>query len=157
MADAKRRGYGEDGVYFDHRETAGTAPTTGPVLGRWRDVVSLGFDTEGTRPRKKVTGSRGVVPGAVHQLGRFLLAALASLVSGYLSSKPSGSGWPHPRHGSPFSISTAKTTGTSIRHRVTRLVYQLISALAPRSLGCPGTTRQRPAFHPAISAGSLMK
>jgi hypothetical protein len=30
--EAKRRGYGEDGIYFDHGVTAGTARTTGRAL-----------------------------------------------------------------------------------------------------------------------------
>jgi hypothetical protein len=43
MAEAKRRGYGEDGIYFDHRDSAHhkTCP------GRWRGVVSLGYGADG--------------------------------------------------------------------------------------------------------------
>jgi hypothetical protein len=33
MAGAARRGYGEDGIYFDHRATAGTAPFIRPAPG----------------------------------------------------------------------------------------------------------------------------
>ena len=36
--------------------TAGTALITRPVPGRWRGVVSLGFDADGKRIRKKVSG-----------------------------------------------------------------------------------------------------
>jgi hypothetical protein len=32
MAGALRRGYGEDGIYFDHGATAGTVPFIRPAL-----------------------------------------------------------------------------------------------------------------------------
>ena len=48
MAEAKRRGYGEDGIYFDHRDSV----LHKTCSGRWRGVVSLGFDTDGKRIRK---------------------------------------------------------------------------------------------------------
>jgi integrase len=51
-----RRGYGEDGIYFDH--TAGCRDVTHHrgCAGRWRGVVSLGFTADGKRLRKKVSG-----------------------------------------------------------------------------------------------------
>ena len=57
MAD-KRRGHGEDSIYFDHRP--GTA-CVDPRLhkqcsGRWRGVVSLGYGGDGRRIRRKVSG-----------------------------------------------------------------------------------------------------
>jgi hypothetical protein len=56
MADAKRRGYGEDGIYFDHRADCRDSAHHRTCDGRWRGVVSLGFDAEGKRVRKKVSG-----------------------------------------------------------------------------------------------------
>src|SRR5215469_1247292 len=52
MAAAKRRSYGEDGIYFDHRDSAYHKICT----GRWRGVVSLGYAADGKRIRKKVSG-----------------------------------------------------------------------------------------------------
>ena len=56
MAEAKRRGYGEDGIYFDHRGDCRDSAHHKTCAGRWRGVVSLGFDADGKRIRRKVTG-----------------------------------------------------------------------------------------------------
>ena len=56
VADAKRRGYGEDGIYFDHRGDCRDSAHHRTCTGRWRGVVSLGFNTDGKRIRKKVSG-----------------------------------------------------------------------------------------------------
>lgn len=56
MADARRRGYGEDGIYFDHREDCRDSAHHKICAGRWRGVVSLGFSADGKRVRKKVSG-----------------------------------------------------------------------------------------------------
>jgi hypothetical protein len=56
MADAKRRGYGEDGIYFDHRGDCRDSAHHRTCDGRWRGVVSLGFSADGKRIRKKVSG-----------------------------------------------------------------------------------------------------
>lgn len=56
MADAKRRGYGEDGIYFDHRADCRDSAHHKTCAGRWRGVVSLGFSADGKRIRKKVSG-----------------------------------------------------------------------------------------------------
>jgi integrase len=57
MADARRRGYGEDGIYFDHRADCRDSAHHKTCAGRWRGVVSLGFNADGKRIRKKVSGS----------------------------------------------------------------------------------------------------
>ena len=56
MAEAKRRGYGEDGIYFDHRGDCRDGDHHKTCAGRWRGVVSLGFDVDGKRIRSKVSG-----------------------------------------------------------------------------------------------------
>ena len=56
MAGASRRGYGEDGIYFDHRADCRDSAHHKTCVGRWRGVVSLGFDADGKRIRKKVSG-----------------------------------------------------------------------------------------------------
>ena len=56
MAEAKRRGYGEDGIYFDHRADCRDSAHHRTCSGRWRGVVSLGFDADGKRIRRKVSG-----------------------------------------------------------------------------------------------------
>ncbi len=56
MAGAARRGYGEDGIYFDHRADCRDSAHHKTCAGRWRGVVSLGFDADGKRIRRKVSG-----------------------------------------------------------------------------------------------------
>jgi hypothetical protein len=56
MAGASRRGYGADGIYFDHRGDCRDSAHHRTCAGRWRGVVSLGFDADGKRVRKKVSG-----------------------------------------------------------------------------------------------------
>jgi integrase len=56
MAEAKRRGYGEDGIYFDHKGDCRDSAQHNTCAGRWRGVVSLGFDADGKRVRRKVSG-----------------------------------------------------------------------------------------------------
>jgi integrase len=56
MAEEKRRGYGEDGIYFDHRGDCRDGDHHKTCAGRWRGVVSLGFDVDGKRIRSKVSG-----------------------------------------------------------------------------------------------------
>jgi integrase len=56
MARASRRGYGEDGIYFDHRDDCRDGVHHRTCAGRWRGVVSLGFDANGKRIRRKVSG-----------------------------------------------------------------------------------------------------
>ena len=56
MAGARRRGYGEDGIYFDHRGDCRDSAHHRTCAGRWRGVVSLGYDADGNRIRRKVSG-----------------------------------------------------------------------------------------------------
>jgi integrase len=56
MAEAKRRGYGEDGIYFDHRGDCRDSAHHKTCSGRWRGVISLGYAADGKRIRKKVSG-----------------------------------------------------------------------------------------------------
>src|SRR6266480_1803970 len=56
MAGASRRGYGEDGIYFDHRGDCRDSALHKTCTGRWRGVVSLGFDADGKRLRRNVSG-----------------------------------------------------------------------------------------------------
>ena len=56
MAGVSRRGYGEDGIYFDHRADCRDSALHKTCAGRWRGVVSLGFDADGKPIRKKVSG-----------------------------------------------------------------------------------------------------
>jgi integrase len=51
-----RRGYGEDGIYFDHAADCRDSAHHRTCAGRWRGVVSLGFSADGKRLRKKVSG-----------------------------------------------------------------------------------------------------
>jgi hypothetical protein len=55
VAGSSRRGYGEDGIYLIAGRTAGTAPITRPALGA--GAGWSGFDADGKRIRKKVSGT----------------------------------------------------------------------------------------------------
>ncbi len=56
MADRKRRGYGEDSIYFDHSSDCRDSQHHRGCPGRWRGSVSLGFGPDGRRIRRKVSG-----------------------------------------------------------------------------------------------------
>ena len=56
IADTRRRGYGEDGIYFDHAGECRDSRYHKGCDGRWRGVISLGFSADGKRRRKKVSG-----------------------------------------------------------------------------------------------------
>jgi integrase len=54
---AKRRGRGEDAIYFDHEGApCHDARSHQRCQGRWRGVVSLGYGPDGKRVRRKVSG-----------------------------------------------------------------------------------------------------
>jgi integrase len=56
MAENKRRALGEDAIYFDHRGACRDALKHRRCPGRWLGVVSLGYEADGKRTRKKVYG-----------------------------------------------------------------------------------------------------
>jgi hypothetical protein len=53
---AKRRGNGEDAIYFEHIGDCRDPANHRHCPGRWRGAVSLGFDADGNRIRKRVNG-----------------------------------------------------------------------------------------------------
>jgi integrase len=83
MAGASRRGYGEDGIYFDHRGDCKDSAHHRTCPGRWRGVVSLGFDADGKRTRRKVSGqTRTEVKDKLKELHSELDAGVR-VVAGY--------------------------------------------------------------------------
>jgi integrase len=56
MTDRKKRGYGEDSIYFDHASECRDGEHHRTCSGRWRGSISLGFGPDGRRLRRKVTG-----------------------------------------------------------------------------------------------------
>lgn len=56
MAGSKRRGYGEDSIYFDHASDCEDPLHHRGCPGRWRGSISLGFGPNGKRVRRKVSG-----------------------------------------------------------------------------------------------------
>ena len=56
MAGSKRRGYGEDSIYFDHASGCEDGLHRRGCPGRWRGSISLGFGLGGKRVRRKVGG-----------------------------------------------------------------------------------------------------
>ena len=55
MVETRRRGYGEDAIYFDHAGDCRDGKHHKGCPGRWRGVISLGFGPDGKRRRKKVS------------------------------------------------------------------------------------------------------
>jgi integrase len=87
MAQARRRGYGEDGIYFDHRADCRDSTHHRACVGRWRGVVSLGFSADGKRIRKKVSGqTKAEVRDKLKELHSELDAGVRT-VSGYTVEK----------------------------------------------------------------------
>lgn len=52
-----RRGFGEDGIYFDHLADCQDKLHHRSCRGRWRGAVSLGYGLDGKRLRRKVSGA----------------------------------------------------------------------------------------------------
>ena len=53
---SSRRGWREDGVFFEHNSPCRDSDRHRHCDGRWRGVISLGYDTDGRRIRRKVSG-----------------------------------------------------------------------------------------------------
>jgi integrase len=51
-----RRGWGEDGIFFEHDAPCRDSDRHRHCEGRWRGVISLGFGADGKRIRRKVSG-----------------------------------------------------------------------------------------------------
>src|SRR5450755_67391 len=59
---SSRRGWGEDGIFFEHTGLCRDGDRHRNCPGRWRGVVSLGYGPDGRRVRRKVSGkTRAVV------------------------------------------------------------------------------------------------
>ena len=54
---SSRRGWREDGVFFEHNSPCRDSDRHRHCQGRWRGVVSLGFGADGKRIRRKVSGN----------------------------------------------------------------------------------------------------
>src|SRR5580658_10226663 len=53
---SSRRGWGEDGIFFEHDAPCRDSDRHRHCEGRWRGVISLGFGPDGKRIRRKVSG-----------------------------------------------------------------------------------------------------
>jgi integrase len=53
---SSRRGWREEGVFFEHNSPCRDSDRHRHCDGRWRGVISLGFDADGKRIRRKVSG-----------------------------------------------------------------------------------------------------
>jgi integrase len=51
-----RRGWGEDGIFFEHDAPCRDSDRHRHCQGRWRGVISLGYGPDGKRIRRKVSG-----------------------------------------------------------------------------------------------------
>jgi integrase len=55
-AMSTRRGWGQDGIFFEHDAPCRDSDRHRHCEGRWRGVISLGFGADGKRIRRKVSG-----------------------------------------------------------------------------------------------------
>jgi hypothetical protein len=55
-AMSARRGWGQDGIFFEHDAPCRDSDRHRHCQGRWRGVISLGFGADGKRIRRKVSG-----------------------------------------------------------------------------------------------------
>ena len=53
---SSRRGWGQDGIFFEHDGPCRDSDRHRHCEGRWRGVISLGFGADGKRIRRKVSG-----------------------------------------------------------------------------------------------------
>jgi integrase len=58
---SSRRGWGEDGIFFEHDAPCRDSDRHRHCEGRWRGVISLGFGPDGRRVRRKVSGKTKAV------------------------------------------------------------------------------------------------
>ena len=58
---SSRRGWGEDGIFFEHDAPCRDPDRHRHCEGRWRGVVSLGFGPDGKRIRRKVSGKNKAI------------------------------------------------------------------------------------------------
>jgi integrase len=58
---SSRRGWGEDGIFFEHDAPCRDNDRHRHCEGRWRGVISLGFGPDGRRIRRKVSGQTKAV------------------------------------------------------------------------------------------------
>jgi integrase len=58
---SSRRGWGEDGIFFEHDAPCRDSERHRHCEGRWRGVISLGFGADGKRIRRKVSGKTKAV------------------------------------------------------------------------------------------------
>jgi integrase len=56
-----RRGWGQDGIFFEHDGPCRDSDRHRHCDGRWRGVISLGFGADGKRIRRKVSGTTKAV------------------------------------------------------------------------------------------------
>jgi integrase len=64
-----RRGWGEDGIFFEHTASCRDSDRHRHCQGRWRGAVSLGSGPDGKRIRRKVSGtSRAIVQDRLRAL-----------------------------------------------------------------------------------------
>ena len=58
---SSRRGWGEDGIFFEHDAPCRDPDRHRHCEGRWRGAVSLGFGPDGKRIRRKVSGKNKAI------------------------------------------------------------------------------------------------
>src|ERR1700733_5320595 len=76
---SSRRGWGEDGIFFEHDAPCRDSERHRNCEGRWRGVVSLGFGPDGKRIRRKVSGkNKAIVQDRLKKLHAHLEARVGA-------------------------------------------------------------------------------
>ena len=76
---SSRRGWGDDGIFFEHDAPCRDGDRHRHCEGRWRGVISLGFGADGKRIRRKVSGkTKSIVQDRLKTLHASLQTAVQS-------------------------------------------------------------------------------
>ena len=146
MTGPSRRGYGEDGIYLDHRGDCLDSALHATCTGRWRGVVSLGFDADdyGTRvSRRAFLGSVGpAFAHGCHDLGELGVESVKLLSFG--SARDEG-----------VSIAGYAAAPICSMARVAVMSVNGSPDTRTRSARCPAAKRPRSA-RPNTRAGSAV-
>ena len=82
---SSRRGWREDGVFFEHNSPCRDSDRHRHCDGRWRGVISLGYDADGRRIRRKGQAERPSKSLSLEQASALLAAVEGTRMHAYIA------------------------------------------------------------------------
>ena len=139
---SSRRGWREDGVFFEHNSPCRDSDRHRHCDGRWRGVISLGYDADGKRIRRKVSGkTKAIVQDRLKALHSDVETGIRAQPN-YTVRRAAEDWLTHGLHGrSPKTIKKNKNVltpilatigGTRLRDLTADDVHQALAATALR-------------------------